>query len=210
MDADRLLAAELAALLPHIEASDSNISFTPGKYVEIFNASKQPQFNGQRARLHRVHSSVPNPSNPSVVDNLWEIRVLGKNQGIWLCRESRLKLLPSIEQQRSRPHPADAAFDDVGIDNSGQPDVDTKLLAHRQFGSEYSASLTARIEALKAKFPHVFTTDVSKPCNFEPMKIKLKPNCILPGKARFYRNTPKMREEVRRQIQEQLERGLAG
>jgi hypothetical protein len=39
------------------------------------------------------------------------------------------------------------------------------------------------------------------------MKIKLKPNCVLPGKARFYRNTPKMRDEVRRQIQEQLEWG---
>lgn len=204
---DQLLAAELAAIVPHIETAGAGDAFVRGSYVEIFNASRQPQFNGQRARLHRVHSSVPSAENPGIADNLWEIRVLGKNQGIWLCRESRLKTLPPLEQQRSRPHPADAAFDDVGIDSSGQPDIDAKLLAHRQFGAEYSATLTARIDALKAKFPHVFTTDVSEPCTFEPMKIKLKPNCILPGKARFYRNTPKMREEVRRQIQEQLDWG---
>lgn len=207
LESDRLLAAQLAALVPQAESVCKSADFAPGKYVEIFNATLQPQFNGQRARLHRVHSSVPSPSGTSTADNLWEIRVLGKNQGLWLCRESRLKLLPALEQQRSRPHPADAAFDDVGIDNSGQPDVDTKLLAHRQFGSEYSAALTKRIEELKAKFPKVFTTDVSEPCTFAPMKIKLKPNCVLPGKARFYRNTPKMREEVRRQIQEQLDWG---
>jgi hypothetical protein len=60
---------------------------------------------------------------------------------------------------------------------------------------------------MKARFPHIFTTDVSEPCTFTPMKIRLKPNAVLPGKARFYRNTPKMREEVRRQIQEQLDWG---
>jgi hypothetical protein len=37
------------------------------------------------------------------------------------------------------------------------------------------------------------------------MGIKLIPNAVLPSKARYYRNTPKMRDEVRRQIQEQLD-----
>ena len=200
-------AAEAAAMHPEVanlvDSHSANMPrFVPGVYVEIIGAERQPSFNGHRARLHKVH-----PSAESTEDALWEIRVLGKNQGLWLCRQSRLRILAPLEQQRSRPHPASAAFDDVGIDAGGQPDVDTKLLAHRQFGSEYSAALTARIEALKLKFPHVFTTDVSEPCTFEPMRIKLKPNAVLPGKARFYRNTPKMREEVRRQIQEQLDWG---
>jgi hypothetical protein len=64
--------------------------------------------------------------------------------------------------------------------------------------------LTKRIEELKARYPKVFSTDVTEPCLFEPMKIRLIPNAVLPSKARFYRNTPKMREEVRRQIEEQL------
>jgi len=53
----------------------------------------------------------------------------------------------------------------------------------------------------------VFSKDVSEPCGFEKMEIKLIPNAILPSKSRFYRNTPKMKEEVRRQIQEQLNWG---
>ena len=109
---------------------------------------------------------------------------------------------------RSIPSSADAGFDDVGIDASGQPDIDLKNIVHRQFGAEYSKDLTRRIEALKAQFPSVFTNDVTEPCEFEPMRINLIPNAILPSKARFYRNTPKMREEIRRQIQEQLEWGV--
>jgi hypothetical protein len=53
----------------------------------------------------------------------------------------------------------------------------------------------------------VFTKDVTEPCTFEKMKIKLIPNAVLPSKSRFYRNTPKMKEEVRRQVQEQLDWG---
>jgi len=209
LNAEFISAAELAAIRadPEVHNPAQPHEFSPGRYVEIVEANRRPEFVGQRARLHRIHECATLPDTGVAVDNLWEIRVLGKNQGVWLCRQSRMRVLAPIEQQRSRPHPADAAFDDVGIDKSGQPDVDGKLLAHRQFGAEYSAALTARIEALKARFPQVFTTDVSEPCTFEPMKIKLKPNAILPGKARFYRNTPKMREEVRRQIQEQLDWG---
>ena len=39
------------------------------------------------------------------------------------------------------------------------------------------------------------------------MRINLVPNVILPSKSRFYRNTPKMKEEVRSQIQEKLDWG---
>jgi hypothetical protein len=118
-----------------------------------------------------------------------------------------LKPLSQFEQKRSVPSAANAGFEDVGIDTSGQPDIELKCVKHRQFGAEYSASLTSRIEELKKRFPQVFTTDVTEPCLFEPMKINLIPNAILPTKARHYRNTPKMRDEVKRQIQEQLEWG---
>jgi hypothetical protein len=172
-------------------------SFNVGDYVEIKNAVIKPEFNGQRVRLF----------SKSADEKVWIIRVLGKSGGKRRCSEAMFKVLSELEQQRSVPSGAAASFEDVGIDEAGQPNVELKLLAHRQFGEEYSESLTARIKALKERFPKVFTTDVTEPCLFEPMKIRLLPNAVLPSKARFYRNTPKMREEVRRQIQEQLEWG---
>jgi hypothetical protein len=177
--------------------SEWTSEFKPGEYVEIVNAVVKPEFNGQRVRVF----------GQSMDKGIWVIRLLGKNQGKRRCNESMFKKLGLLDQQRAVPAGADAGFDDVGIDESGQPNVELKTLAHRQFGEEYSAELTARIQLLKAKYPKVFTTDVSEPCDFEPMKIRLIPNAVLPSKARFYRNTPKMREEVKRQIQEQLEWG---
>jgi hypothetical protein len=171
--------------------------FKQGEYVEIVNAVVKPEFNGQRVRLY----------SQTDAEGLWIVRLLGKNSGKRRCHESLFKALSSVEQQRSVPSAAQAGFDDVGIDESGQPNIECKALAHRQFGEEFSAELTKRINLLKEKYPTVFTTDVSEPCNFEPMKIRLIPNAVLPSKARFYRNTPKMREEVRRQIQEQLDWG---
>jgi hypothetical protein len=94
---------------------------------------------------------------------------------------------------------------DVAIDETGQPSGDGPHLAHRQFGEEYSAELSERIRQLRSKYPQVFTKDVSEPCDFEEMEIKLIPNAVLPSKSHYYRNTPKMTEEVRRQIQEQLD-----
>jgi hypothetical protein len=172
-------------------------SFNVGDYVEIANAVIKPEFNGQRVRLF----------SKSADEKIWIIRILGKSGGKRRCNETMFKVLSELEQQRSVPSGASASFEDVGIDEAGQPNVELKLLAHRQFGEEYSKSLTARIKVLKERFPKVFTTDVTEPCLFEPMKIRLLPNAVLPSKARFYRNTPKMREEVRRQIQEQLEWG---
>jgi hypothetical protein len=173
-------------------------TFKPGQYVKIAGAVKSTELNGQRCRLH----------SKTDVAGRWVVRILGKNSGLWFCKESFFKLLPPIQQQLSVPSSADAGFDDVGIDSTGLPDAELKCLAHRQFGKEYSAALTKRIEELKSRYPTVFTEDVSEPCLFEPMKIKLIPNAVLPSKARFYRNTPKMRDEIRRQIQEQLAWGV--
>lgn len=167
--------------------------FQVREYVEICNAVRQVHLNGQRVRLC-----------DQLDGNKWVVSLLGKGGSHMICAEQLFKKLPMIEQQRSIPAGANISFEAVGIDESGQPNVELKNVAHRQFGKEHSAELTKRIAELKAKFPQVFTEDVTEPCDFEPMKIKLIPNAVLPSKARFYRNTPKMREEVRRQIQEQL------
>lgn len=172
-------------------------TFTLGSYVEICNATNQPMLNGKRVRLYDKTDS------PQV----WLIRVLGKNCGIMKCSEKYIKPLPAAQQAISRPSSAVAGFLDAGIDETGQPTGEAPQMIHRQFGAEYSAELTRKIEELKLRYPTVFTKDVSEPCAFEKMSIKLVPNAVLPSKARFYRNTPKMKEEVRRQIQEQLDWG---
>jgi len=187
----------LPASVDAISASSMHHDFADGDYVEICGAVNRPEFNGQRARLYSKEAT----------SGTWIIRVLGKNHGLWRCNDTLFKRLAPSEQRKSVPSSANAGFDDVGVDLKGDPDIELKNIVHRQFGSAYSANLTRRIEELRARFPHVFTTDVTEPCDFEPMKIHLIPNAVLPSKARFYRNTPKMREEVRRQIQEQLEWG---
>jgi hypothetical protein len=169
----------------------------PGCYAEICGAVNHVELNGQRVRLYSKQ-----PDNGK-----WIIRVLGAHSAKWLCDEVFLKALSPAEQRRSTPAAVSAALEDMGIDVNGQPDIDLKNVVHRQFGEEYSAALTKRIEELKTRYPTVFTNDVSEPCLFEPMKITLIPNAVLPTKAHHYRNTPKMREEIRRQIQEQLEWG---
>ena len=172
-----------------------NVDFQPGQYAVIANAIKQPQLNGRRVRLYDKTDS----------NLVWRIRMLGKNDGIWLCHEQFMQSIPTSEQAQARPHSSDSGFLDSGIDEMGQPTGESPQMAHRQFGEEYSASLTARIVELRARYPDVFTKDVTEPCDFEEMDIKLIPNAVLPSKSRYYRNTPKMKEEVRRQIQEQLD-----
>lgn len=191
------LALEINEKSPACVGNDWKSDFKSGEYVEIQNAIVKPEFNGQRVRIFGQTDDV----------GVWVIRVLGKDGGKRRCNESLFKKLELLQQQQSVPSGAQAGFDDVGIDDAGLPNIELKSLAHRQFGEEYSAELTQRIEKLKALYPTVFTTDVSEPCDFEPMKIRLIPNAVLPSKARFYRNTPKMREEVRRQIKEQLDWG---
>jgi hypothetical protein len=169
--------------------------FAAGDYVLIHGAVKQHELNGQRVRLY----------SKSDKKEVWHVRLLGKNNDIMVCHEKFLSKQSPLQQTLSRPSSAHASFEDVGIDRSGQPTVDGALLAHRQFGQEYSKTLTARIDALKLKYPEVLSKDITEPCLFKPLGIKLIPNAVLPSKARYYRNTPKMRDEVRRQIQEQLE-----
>jgi hypothetical protein len=192
---DGVCSVDVAAV--EIGEHEWSSEFKAGEYVEIKNAVLKPEFNGQRVRLY----------SKTADDKVWVVRLLGKSGGKRRCGEAMFVKLAELEQQRAVPSGASANFEDVGIDETGQPNIELKLLAHRQFGEEYSAELTARIKLLKEQYPAVFTTDVTEPCLFEPMKIRLLPNAVLPSKARYYRNTPKMREEVRRQIQEQLEWG---
>jgi hypothetical protein len=96
--------------------------------------------------------------------------LLGKNNGIMRCHEKFLQ--PCPDQAQARPHSSNAGFLDIAIDDTGQPSGELPQLAHRQFGEEYSAALTARIVELKAKYPNVFTKDVTEPCGFEEMDIK--------------------------------------
>jgi len=174
-----------------------NPVFKSGCYAEIHGAMVTTDLNGKRVRLY----------DKSEIQNVWLVRVLGKNSGIWKCNEKFLRELPHTEQARMRPAGNDIGFLDVAIDETGQPTGELPSLAHRQFGSEYSKQLSDKIADLKSRYPHVFSKDVSEPCGFEKMEIKLVPNAILPSKSRFYRNTPKMKEEVKRQIQEQLDWG---
>ncbi len=193
--------ASLAAADERVEPASQKWTgderFKMGMYVEIRDAKSTTDLNGKRVRLYEKADT------PLV----WIIRVNGKNAGLWKCQEKFLHPLSQLEQAKARPAGHEAGFLDVAIDEAGQPTGELPPIAHRQFGSEYSAQLTQKIEELKKQYPQVFTSDVSEPCGFEKMKIILVPNAILPSKSRFYRNTPLMKEEVRRQIQEQLDWG---
>jgi len=195
------LQAQIAASAESSTAATCNWQGDPtfklGMYMEIHGAVTNSELNGKRIRLY----------DKSDTPMVWLIRVLGKNAGLWKCNEKFLRPLPAAAQGAARPASCDAGFLDVAIDSAGQPTGEQPQMAHRQFGAEYSAELTIKINDLKARFPHVFSKDVSEPCGFEKMNIKLIPNAILPSKSRFYRNTPKMKEEVKRQIQEQLDWG---
>jgi len=83
-----------------------------------------------------------------------------------------------------------------------------KNLAHRQFGKSISKELDEAIKLLNDEYGDVWSDDVTEPCLFAPLSIKLLANAAMPTNARFYRNTPKIREEVRRQIEEQLAKGI--
>jgi hypothetical protein len=155
-------------------------------------------FNGLRGRLYALQE-----------DGRWQVRVLGKNQGQFVLVHP--KNLQLDVDQRKFVSSTDANFHSVGIDDGGMPLEDVENAprpVHRQFGKEYSAALTARIQALLNKYKELFNNDISEPCDFEEMDIVLKPNAVLPSRARYYKNTPAMREEVRRQVQEQLAMGI--
>jgi hypothetical protein len=135
--------------------------------------------------------------------------VLGRNHGQFVVASTRNFEL-NVDQ-KTFTSSSDANFHDVGIDDGGMPienNEDAPKPVHRQFGKEYSIELTRRIKEVIDRYPQLFDGDISTPCDLDEMDIRLKPNAILPSKARYYRNTPLMREEVRKQIQEQLDAGI--
>jgi hypothetical protein len=173
-------------------------SFVNGATVTFIHCVRLQHFNGLRGRLYALQD-----------DGRWQVRVLGKNQGQFVLVHP--KNIQIDIDQRKFVSSADANFHSVGIDDGGMPveDVeDAPRPVHRQFGKAYSAALTARIQTLLAKYKELFNNDISEPCDFEAMDIVLKPNAVLPSRARYYKNTPAMREEVRRQVQEQLSMGI--
>jgi hypothetical protein len=174
--------------------------FKPGDIVCFNNCTRLPEFNGKLGRLYEICADT---------DDKWKIRVLGRDHGQFVTSTPR-NFIINVEQKRF-VSASQANYHDIGIDDGGMPIEsveDTPKPVHRQFGKEYSAELTRRIKEVLARFPDLFDGDISVACDFEEMDIKLKPNAILPSKARYYRNTPLMREEVRRQIQEQLDAGI--
>jgi hypothetical protein len=129
-------------------------------------------------------------------------------RGYWLCANSFLRSADPIKAESSGPTSAATAdLEDMGIDHeSGNPTLDpAQRPIHRQFGKPVSATLTERIRVLKEKYKDTFGTDIRKPCKFRPMKIELIPNAVLPRCPRFWKNSPAMRTEVRRQLQKLMD-----
>ena len=163
------------------------------------NCESFAYFNGCRARVYDIAD----------VKGQYIIRMLGSTKGLWTINECHMSKVLIKTAQPREPTSNCASFKDCGIDDSGNPEIEeVRKMAHRQFGKSVSERLTAKIAELNARYSDVWSDDISEPCKFEPMKIKLLPNAVLPAHARFYKNTPKMREEVRRQIQEQMDKGI--
>jgi hypothetical protein len=133
-----------------------------------------------------------------------------EHRGYWKVSEHNLR---PHEEMRKKSGPitvANCDYEDIGIDKeTGQPTLDpTERPIHRQFGKAHSDALTKRIKDLVAKYKNVFSTDIKKPCKFQPMEIKLIPNAKLPRNPRFWKNSPAMREEVRTQLQKMISAGV--
>ena len=82
-----------------------NPLFTAGCYVEIGKAVTTTHLNGRRVRLFEK-SDTP---------NVWIIRVLGKNSGLWKCHERFLQALPIMQQARARPASHEVGFLDLSL-----------------------------------------------------------------------------------------------
>ncbi len=199
-DAAAKVNADVAAIAMAAAEQSMTGVFQEGSIVKFVDCVRLPEFNNKLGRLYTKCAGSANK---------WQVRVLGRDNGQFVtCSEVNLKL---HNEQRSFVSSSDANYHNVGIDDSGMPIENAEEApkpVHRQFGKEYSAALTARIKEVLDRYPQLFDGDISKACDFEEMDIKLKPNAILPTKARYYRNTPLMREEVRKQIQEQLDAGI--
>ena len=170
--------------------------FKRGEEFEICDCGSFADYNGTRARVYQPLSDDPHK---------YFIRVLGTKRGWWTIHEKNMKKVDSARP----PVASEASFKEVGIDESGIPVIEElRNLAHRQFGKSISDELDEAIKKLNSEYEDVWSDDVTEPCLFEPLSIKLIANAAMPTNARFYRNTPKIREEVRRQIAEQLSKGI--
>jgi hypothetical protein len=136
-------------------------------------------------------------------------------RGYWTCKEHYLRSLDpppaaKVAGEATSALAPNLSFADCGIEKeSGQPTLDPlERPVHRQYGKEYSAALTARIEAILKKYEHVFGKDISQACKFKPMKIELIPNKVLPASPTYWRNSPEQRKEVRNQLQSMLDMNI--
>ena len=192
-------APQVKVNMPPMKPGEATPSFAPGTIIRFQNCSRFPQYND---KLGRLYDETEEPG-------VWRIRVLGKDGGQFVKSNTSHFVVHDV--QRPFVSASDANFHDVGLDDAGMPIEaadDMPKPVHRQFGKQYSAELTAKIKEILDRFPQLFDGDISEQCTFEEMDIQLKPNAILPSKSRYYRNTPRMKEEVRRQVQEQLEMGI--
>jgi hypothetical protein len=169
--------------------------------------SEQRFHNGQCVILQNLvtHSDL-NDKPARVVEYKAEtgkyVIAVASPRGYWYATEDKLK---SID-----PLPTKDDYSACGIDMStGQPTLDPLVKpVHRQYGTAYSPELTARIEVLLTKYKHVFGKDITQPCKFKPMEIKLIPGANLPSNPRRWKNSPAQREEVRAQLQSFLDMGI--
>ena len=162
--------------------------FVNGQMVILQNLVTNQDLNGKPARVvnyddeqKRYAISIATP------------------RGFWWAKEAHLKALDPPRQRDD--------YVACGIDhNSGQLTLDPlEKPVHRQYGKQYSAELTARINTLLEQYKDVFGKDLSKPCKFRPMSIALVPNPVLPRNPRYWKNSPAQRAEVRKQLQSMID-----
>ena len=184
MDAEETHTAEA-------EQSSGTQRFQAGQCVILQNLVTHSELNDKPARIIEFKEDtgkyVVSVANP---------------RGYWYATEDKLK---SID-----PKPTKDDYTACGIDMStGQPTLDPLAKpVHRQYGNAYSPELTIRINALLLKYKDVFGKDVTQPCKFKPMEIKLIPGANLPSNPRRWKNSPVQREEVRTQLQSFLDMGI--
>ncbi len=165
--------------------------FTDNQMVLLTGLVNHADLNGTPARI----MSYDSESNKYTIS-------IAKPRGYWLIQEQFMKAIETVKKGKS-----DIGPQELGIDpESGQPTLDPlQRPVHRQYGNFFSRELTSRIAELLEKYKQIFSTDVTEPCNFKSMKIKLKPNAILPRNARLWKNSPLIRAEIRRQLQKMID-----
>ena len=173
------------------EHTSSTQRFCNGQCVILQNLVTHSDLNDKPARIVTYNDEtskyVISLSNP---------------RGYWHATEDKLKAID--------PPATKDDYTACGIDKStGQPTLDPLAKPiHRQYGKQYSPELTAKIEALIAKYKEVFGKDITTPCKFRAMKIELIPGANLPSNPRYWKNSPAQREEVRTQLQGFMDMGI--